>query len=185
MSGVQRSRFNAGERAGTVKDFIERGAGLTTIIGIVVALITYIDAKRKEIRDREYGTYDALDRCYTDFLKMCFDKPELGVYGADEYLPDRERTFSGEHQLKRDILWLMLFSVLERAYLMHLDRSKVMERQWHGWDAFVTDHCRNPNFAIAWDDLGGGRQDGQQLETQFIGYINKRLRDVQNEESKA
>ncbi len=63
-----------------LKDILEMLSYIATILGIPLALLLFWDEKRKERRDREYGTYDALDNKYIEFLQLLLEYPHLDVY---------------------------------------------------------------------------------------------------------
>ena len=50
------------------------------ILGAPLAYIQYLRTKRKEKRDREYGTYNALDEKYLEFQKLCLEHPYLNIF---------------------------------------------------------------------------------------------------------
>jgi hypothetical protein len=45
----------------SVKEFLELSTHVITILGLPVAIFIYYQEKKKDRRDREYGTYNALD----------------------------------------------------------------------------------------------------------------------------
>ena len=69
--------------------------------------------KRKERLDREYGTYNALDEKYNDFLKLCMENIELGVYDKSD-APNR--TLTEDQKIRRDILYEILVCLFEKAF---------------------------------------------------------------------
>lgn len=44
---------------------------IVSILGIPIAILVFVNEKRKERRDREYGTYHALDEKYLEYLGLC------------------------------------------------------------------------------------------------------------------
>lgn len=93
-------------------------SNIATAIGMPVAILVFWRSVKKEREDREYGTYDDLDKCYREFLLICIDRLALGVYGADPSFDERGMTAFQQQQ--REILLLNLISILERAYIMHI-----------------------------------------------------------------
>jgi hypothetical protein len=59
----------------SLNEIIQICSNIATILGIPIAIILFINEKRKERRDREYGTYNALDEKYLDYLKLCMENP--------------------------------------------------------------------------------------------------------------
>jgi len=90
-------------------------SSITSIIGIPIGIYLFYDAKRKEQRDREYGTYNALDKKYIEYLKLCLQNPDLDVFDIP-LKPVRKPT--PEQARREEIILAILLSILERAYLM-------------------------------------------------------------------
>jgi hypothetical protein len=135
------------------------------LIGIPVAIGLYVMNNWKERRDREYGTYHALDDKYIDYLKLCLQHPDLDV--AD--LPQKTKSTQGPDRKHRELLMFsILISIMERAYLMYQDKSgKVRKAQWAGWDSYIKGWCTRENFR----EVGWGL--AQEFDTGFVDYLNK------------
>lgn len=144
--------------------YIEVAANVATAMSLIVAVAILGLEKRRERIDREYGTYDALDEKYIEFLRICIDNPDLNIY--HNYASSSIK-LDTEQKMKRAAAFEILVSVLERAYLMyHEKRSSVMERQWAGWEAYIEGWARDPRFVEVWQTLG------DQYEQQFCRHIN-------------
>jgi hypothetical protein len=120
---------------------------ITQLIGIPVGIIVYARNKRKERIDREYGTYDALDQKYIDYLKLCLANSDLDV-------ADMPKTnviaLTAEQSHRQTIMFLILLSIMERAYIMYKDKSDaIRQSQWSGWNAYIQDWLKRGNFAAA------------------------------------
>ncbi len=136
-----------------LKDIFEFLYYACALVGIPAGLFQYIKASRKEQQDREYGTYDALDQKYVDFLSLCYEHPELDVFDV----PDPKPCALTEEQKKTELIVLtILFSIFERAFLMYRDQSwEVKRRQWfEGWHEYIFSYCRRKNFQDAWKVSG-------------------------------
>lgn len=144
-------------------------SNIATAIGMPVAILVFWRSVKKEREDREYGTYDDLDKCYREFLLICIDRLALGVYGADPSFDERGMTAFQQQQ--REILLLNLISILERAYIMHIKRSAPMRRQWCGWNSYIDDYCWAPSFARAWRD-----GLGIDFERGFVKFIDAKMK---------
>jgi hypothetical protein len=144
-----------------LNDYLQMITSVVTILGLPLALYLFYSDKKKERKEREYGTYNALDDKYIHFLEMCLEKPELDVI---EY--SKEKSVSNKEK-QEQILFLILISILERAFLMYNDQStKVKERQWAGWVEYMKDYCHKDNFRKRWPELG------PQFDRQFVGFMN-------------
>lgn len=140
---------------------------LIQIVGIPVAIYLFFTNKERERRDREYGTYDALDDKYIEYLRLCLDNPDLDV--AD--IPQPQAAPLDAKQKHRElIMFSILISIMERAFLMYGDKATMIRtQQWEGWDAYARDWCQRDNFARALPLLRS------QFDVQFVTYLDSLL----------
>jgi len=125
---------------------------LIVVFGLPFGLYQYIITKRKEKRDREYGTYDALDEKYIEFQKLCLDHPDLDVFDVPDKTPKQLNAKEKKEEL---ILFTILFSIFERAYILYNDESsEIKEKQWTGWKHYIQSYCKRNNFMQAWKESG-------------------------------
>jgi hypothetical protein len=127
-------------------------ARLVVFLGVPAGLIQFGLKVSRERYDRDYGTYDALDDKYIEFQRLCMEYPRLDVFD----IQDKEPATLDPLQKKQELIaFTLLFSIFERAYLMHKDRSrKVKEKQWKGWEDYLLAYCQRANFRQAWDISG-------------------------------
>ncbi len=140
-----------------LKEILEVLSYLAIIIGVPLALAEYRQAqfsakseREQALREYQYQNYHFLDEKYLEFLKLCFDNPDLDIFD----IPDnkiRTENISSENKKKELIAFSILFSVMERAFLMFYESSDEMkQRQWSGWDAYIHAFARRRNFRDAW-----------------------------------
>ena len=67
-------------------DYLDAISKIVIILGLPLAFIQYKITKRKEKRDREYGTYNALDEKYLEYQRLCLRFPYLDIFD----LPDKK-----------------------------------------------------------------------------------------------
>ena len=153
----------------STKDFFEIAANAITVLGIPIGLIGYILAKRSERIEREYGTYDALDNKYIEFLTLCLQHPDLKITAVEDV---DEAAFNSEQRDKRALIFEILICILERAFLMYKRNSRSSRKnQWHGWDKYVDFWLQNPAFRKMWSD-----NDMQaQYSSDFVSYILSKI----------
>jgi hypothetical protein len=150
-------------------------AKITQLVGIPVAIFVYSRNKRTERLDREYGTYNALDEKYIDYLKLCMENADLDV--ADVPRPEIGQ-LTPDQRHRELVMFSILISIMERAYLMYEDKSDAIRRaQWEGWSTYISDWCRRPNFAQAAPALS------QQFDKRFCDYLLARVSDQRGEPS--
>lgn len=100
-------------------EYLDAISKIVIILGFPIAFFQYMRTKRKEKRDREYGTYNALDEKYLEFQKLCLEHPYLNIFDV----PDEKPTeLDNKKQKEELILFTMLFSIFERAYLLYFDQ---------------------------------------------------------------
>ena len=145
--------------------YLDAISKLIIILGFPLAFIQYMRTKHKEKQDREYGTYNSLDEKYLEFQKLCLEHPYLNIFD----IPDDTPKLLNEQQKKEElILFTMLFSIFERAFLLYSDQySDVKKKQWTGWDSYIKSFCKRENFLQAW------RKSGSTFDTDFENYMEK------------
>ena len=68
------------------------------------------------------------------------------------------------------ILFEILISLFERAFLMYKDQSNEIKRkQFKGWVDYMNDWARKPSFREAWRKLS------PQYDQDFIEFMNKEV----------
>jgi hypothetical protein len=152
------------------RNIFELTSYIVILFGVPIGLLQFYRAKRKEERDREYGTYNALDAEYRDFQKLCFHYPYLDIFD----IPDRKPQELNERQKKEELIaYTLLYKIFERAYLMYQDQSsEIRKKQWVGWNAYIRDYLQRPNFQKHLTNLIG------QYDEDFDRYIVKNLKEL-------
>ena len=122
-------------------------------------------------RDRELGTYNALDEKYIEYQQICMKHPGLDVFDVPHPSPP---ALSPEDERKQLILFTVLMSIFERAFLMYRDQAtSVKQRQWEGWDAYIQSFCQRENFRQAW------KISGTTFDTDFQAYMGANMRHTE------
>jgi len=144
---------------------LQIAAYVINILGFPLALYIFFKEKKKERYDREYGTYNALDDKYIHYLELCFKHPDLDIF--DIPLDNKTERSPAQERQER-IMFTILISILERAFLMYKDQStKLKRRQWTGWIEYMKDWSKRANFRKEWQNLG------TQFDSDFVNYMNK------------
>ena len=116
---------------------------IVTVIGLPLAIGVFLYEQRRERENEEEEVYQLLSDNYQDFLKIALDNPDLRLFsdGAAGSLSDEQR----ERQL---IIFNMLISLFERAYLLLYedDMAAKQARRWHSWEDYMAEWCRRPDF---------------------------------------
>jgi hypothetical protein len=154
-------------------EIIQMLANLATIVGAPVAIVLFAGEKCKERRDREYGTYDALDQAYVSFMRLCMEHPELDLYDTPLGL---EVELTPQQKIQQYAMFDTLISLLERAFLMYRDQSnRVMKAQWSdGWVGYIEDYASRPIFQELWAIRGIDYDRG------FMDYLSSLIKTAQH-----
>ena len=127
----------------TVLEFWELMSYVVTVIALPLAVYTFWAEQRKERENEEEETYQLLSDAYTEFLKIVLANPDLQLRSklAAPQLTD-------EQQERRQVVFEMLVSLFERAYLLAYDdrMTEKQQRRWNSWDDYMRDWCRRPDF---------------------------------------
>ena len=151
----------------TLKNVLEILSYVVILLGIPAGLFQYYKKSRKEILDREYGTYNALDEKYLEYQVICLSHPYLDIFDV----PDKNPVKLSSEQVKEELIaYTILFAIFERAFLMYHDQSTaIKERQWTGWEHYVDSYCARKNFRSAW------ALSGITFDSHFQDYMKTRL----------
>ena len=133
---------------------------IVTVVGLPLAIAVFLYEQRRERENEEEEVYQDLSDNYQDFLKVALDNPDLKLFsaGPTDSLSDEQR----ERQL---IIFNMLISLFERAYLLLYedDMTPKQARRWHSWEDYMLEWCRRPEFRarlpllLRGEDPGFGR----------------------------
>jgi hypothetical protein len=100
------------------RKILEIGSFIMTILGVPFAILVYRNEKRKERLARESETYDAVNDKYNEFLRLCLEYPFINIYDDENANFHR---YSKEEQARAVILFDILVSIFERAFILYKD----------------------------------------------------------------
>ena len=150
-------------------EFWELLSYVVTVIALPLAVYTFWVEQRKERENEEEETYQLLSDAYTEFLKIVLENPDLQLRSrrAAPQLTD-------EQQERRLVVFEMLVSLFERAYLLAYDdrMTEKQQRRWNSWDDYMRDWCRRPDFCAMLPQLLQGE------DPDFVACIKR----IANEE---
>jgi len=112
---------------------------VATIVGIPIAIFSFIYQERKARRVEQQAIYDELLEHYTQIQDRLLRYPELDVH-------DRSLE-SSEDRRRQRILYAMLISLFERAFIMlHDEKEAAYKRMWNSWLDNISEWASKPNF---------------------------------------
>lgn len=145
-----------------VKQWLELLSYAAAVLGIPGAIWIYYKDKVRDRKIKEKEVLFTSHSLYVDYLKICLDNPELDTY----IFPLGKDGMDIKHK-KELIVFEILFTYLESAYLYYKDQSpQIRKQRWDGWNKYIEDFASQENFKKAWDMTSG------QLDEDFMRYMN-------------
>jgi hypothetical protein len=154
-------------------------AALVSIVLLIPSAIVFVlnqEAQRHSLKEERHRYI--LDR-YRSFLELCALYPNLSLEGA----PPRRSLSEGEH-LQRDVLFDILTSIMEQAFITYSDaRGSHKKEQWRGWENYIDLYFRRPDYLEWWrriifdgDPQGYFKPGKLQYDKRFEDYVFSKIR---------
>jgi hypothetical protein len=142
----------------------ERASYIVTVLGLPLLIFIFVYEQRKERENEEEAVYQLLSDAYNDFLKLVIANPDLKLRSQDA-----TPNLSGEQRERMLLIFDMLISLFERAYLLVYedDMTEKQLRRWHSWDDFMREWCRHDDFRAQLPELLQGE------DKDFAEYITR------------
>ena len=130
---------------------------IVTIVGLPLAIVTFVWQQRQERRNEEEEIFQRLSDEYREFLKLVLDN-------ADLHLLRREGSraeLTEEQKERRLAIFGILVSLFERAYLLVYEEEmdKQTRRMWQSWEDYMREWVRRTDFRGALPDLLEGEDE--------------------------
>jgi hypothetical protein len=154
-----------------VKDVAQIIYFLTLSIAGPIALIEFLKARKADRRANEYKVYDELNARFFEYQKIALEYYDLDILDV----PNNDPSLAFDKKRKQEMVaYGMLFSLLERAYLMfHLQEDQFRTRQWSGWEHFLNNFVRRESVQAAW------RVNRAMYDTNFQAFMDAKIADLQ------
>jgi hypothetical protein len=135
---------------------------VVTTIGLPLAIAVFLYEQKKERDNEEEEVYQLLSDNYQDFLKVALDNPDLRLFSLEE-----TQALSEEQRERMVIIFTMLVSLFERAYLLLFETkmSSKQQRRWSSWDDYMREWCQREDFRSRLPQLLRGE------DPEFVAYI--------------
>lgn len=136
---------------------------VVTVIGLPLAIVVFFHQQRKERENEEEEVYQLLSDNYQDFLKVALANPDLKLFTREEITD-----LTPEQRERRIIVFSMLVSLFERAYLLLYedDMTPKERRRWRSWEDYMREWCRRSDFRTSLASLLIGE------DPEFMAYIS-------------
>jgi len=144
---------------------------VVTVIGLPLAILVFLYEQRKERNNEEEEVYQLLSDNYQDFLKIVLANPDLRLF-----TPEKTPELSDEQRERMMIIFSMLVSIFERAYLLlyEEDMKEKETRRWSSWEDYMREWCARDDFRALLPQLLRGE------DAQFVSYLEGLMQDVDN-----
>jgi hypothetical protein len=122
----------------------------------------FVYEQRRERDNEDEAVYELLSDNYQKFLQTALQHPDLKLFAPEETLE-----LSDEQKERMFIVFSMLISLFERAYLLLFD-SKMTARQrrrWLSWEDYMREWCQRADFRRLLPLLLRGE------DAEFVRYI--------------
>jgi hypothetical protein len=145
-----------------LKEWLDALASVATFLGIPLAILIFWFERRRERHERQAQIYLSPNQQYIEYLKLCFEHPELDIY--DLVSPGA----TAPRDVKREwIAFNILISVMEQAFLLYRGHPDPLNKQWAGWCDYMRWWLCRPNFRRAWEI-----ELSSQFDSDFVAFMN-------------
>lgn len=143
-------------------------ANVVTIFGLPFAIVVFIIEKRKEALNDDEEVYQRLSDDYDDFQKLVLDNIDL-------HLLEETSTegLSPEQQSRMHIIFDLLVSIFERAFILVYEESlpKQRQRMWGSWADYMREWIHRDDFFKLLPVLLRGE------DPDFVAYMLRLVRE--------
>jgi hypothetical protein len=141
---------------------------IVTVVGLPFAVVVFILQQRKQRENEEEAVYELLSENYQDFLKVALENADLKLF-AEDATPD----LSDEQRQRMIIIFSMLVSLFERAYLLLYEKhmSHKQKRLWLSWEDYMREWCMRSDFKEMLPQLLFGEDDDFQKYIRSLAKV--------------
>lgn len=144
----------------TLLEWFEFLSYVATVIGIPLAVATFMLQEKKERQNEQEEIYDKLMAHYAEIQDKLFNYPELDLH--DRPSEDKETA------RRQYILYEMLISLFERSFiLLESEKDLAYQRMWNSWVDYIRVWIAKPNFRASLPELMRGE------DPDFVAYMSE------------
>jgi hypothetical protein len=116
---------------------------VVTTIGLPLAILVFVYEQKKERDNEDEEVYQLLSDNYQGFLQVALGHPDLRLFS-----PEQTPELSDEQRERLLIIFNMLISLFERAYLLLYEpkMNTRQQRRWLSWEDYMREWCRRGEF---------------------------------------
>ena len=137
--------------------WLESLSYVVTILGLPTAIFVFVYQQRQQRQNEANELHRRLSEEYDNFMKLGLDHADLMLFRG----PAAPRALSDEQKERQHILFSILVSLFEKAYIIVYsdDMTRDTRRLWSSWEDDMRDWCRRSEFRAALPDLLEGEDD--------------------------
>jgi len=141
----------------TFLEIMELLSYIVTVVGLPLAIVTFVLEQRKERQNEEEEIFQRLSDEYREFLKLVLDNSDLHLLRRE----GMRQEFTEEQKERRLAIFGILISLFERAYLLVYEEKmdKQTRRMWQSWEDYMREWVRRTEFRDALPSLLEGEDD--------------------------
>jgi hypothetical protein len=146
----------------TALQYWELASYVVTVIGLPLAILIFAWEQWKDRENDEYEVFQSLADNYQEFLRVALENPDLKLFSQE-----RTENLTDEQRERMMIIFGMLISLFERAYLLlYTPRLRAAQlRRWRSWEDYMREWCQREDFRAALPSLLSGE------DAEFSAYI--------------
>ncbi len=147
-----------------LREWWEIASYVVTVIGLPLAIWVFVIEQKKERQNDDDEVYQELSAEYTEFLKLVLQHPDLRLMSSAA-----AGELSDEQRERRWVLFSILISLFERAYLLVYEDEmpKQQRRLWLSWEDYMREWCVRADFREALPKLLEGE------DPDFVAHITR------------
>lgn len=128
----------------TTLEWLEALSYLVTIVGFPFAIWVFLKEQKKERLNDDEELYLQLSDEYTKFLRLVIHNADLRLTTQE----DPVAPFTPEQIERRNVLFEILISLFERAYILVYedDMDRQTARLWQTWADYMRHWCARRDF---------------------------------------
>ena len=126
-------------------ELLEGLSYLVTILGFPIAIFVFIYEHRRRLSNDENELHRQLSEEYDNFVRLTLDNSDLLIWRST----DDSANLDEEQLERRRIIYMMLISLFEKAYIMLFSENMSQERnrRWLSWEDDMLEWCGKKDFA--------------------------------------
>lgn len=146
---------------------------VVTVIGLPFAILVFVYEMHRERANEEEEIYQRLSDEYASFLRLALEHADLHLLRRSAAPPV---TLSAEQEERKWILFGILISLFERAYLLVYEErmSKQTRRLWQSWEDYLREWCRREDFRAVLPEILPGEDEDFRAHIERIAAEEER-----------